>query len=694
MSKPSLSILSFATLVCMMLFATVSCKKDDPNCSESSNDFFVNVDFLPEMETNGKVAPRLMINYNDEAVMIELRRPSTSIPMESVLFLFPDNKATMMCGNDNLMVCAEYDMETLTPSDDVLLVIQMDDNALLLTKCVMDWTTNIMTKGDQMVLPIDGTKKKQAGKGGEDDDMRWFFFNRFIKPLTEKLDQLDNFYTIFNVPQGIVVTYIKAIISTTTPIILFSDDPEEFIDAMEYPITSYTETAVQTGLLHFVPQNVSDMASRVLAGIGWFTNGGHGTVDENEGNGEANKLPFSTFFAQSTNASNAASQIDNLEPVFTVKLYVFDVTENSAKFRGSLQYNNTNTSPVEMGYIYKVSGGTEHTVEDMGFHGKTITGLQKATKYTAYAYAKSIMGDMVLSPSVTFMTLGFEAFPTSLTFPAEGDTKYVGLSYSEEDITGWDITSKPSWCTINRVDDRMFTVKVDVSTETRNGTIVVTGHSQTLGSVTESVEVTQKVSEIDGDWVDLGLPSGLLWATRNVGASRPEDYGDYFAWGETHPKSMYKWQTYKYGYYNDHMRLVLTKYNTDSYYGNIDNITTLQSCDDAATINWGSEARIPSSGEWDELKLYCSSELTTQNGVYGRRFTASNGNSIFLPAAGLIKRDELEGVGTCGYYWSNLLQTSYPYQAVHFGYYSNNYHMRHHDRCYGCPVRAVRSRHN
>ena len=498
MNKHHLSLLAFVTLLCVMLLDAVSCKKDNVGDGETPNptetDFFIDVDFLPETETNGAAAPRLMINFNDEAVMIELRRPSASTPMESVLFLYPDNEAMMMCGNDSLMVCAEYDLEAMTPSDNVLLVTQMDDNALLLTKCVMDWNTNTMTKGDKMVLPIDGTSKKQAGKGGDDDDMRWFFFNHFIKPLTEKLDQFESFCGIFPVPQGIVVSYIKTIISTAAPIMLFSDDPEAFIDAMEYPITSYTESAVQTGLLHFVPQDMSDMASRILAGIGWFTSGGHSTVNEYEESGETNNLPFSTYFTQSFNATSAASQITDLDPIFTVKLFVFDVTENSARLSGSLQNINTNTSPVEMGYIYKVSGGVEHSVEDMGFHGKTISSLQKATKYTAYAYAKSIMGDMVLSPAVTFMTLGFEAFPTSLTFPPEGDTKHVGLSYSEEDITGWSITSKPSWCTVNKVDDRMFTIKVDASTETRSGTIVVTGNSQTLGNVTENIAVTQSSS--------------------------------------------------------------------------------------------------------------------------------------------------------------------------------------------------------
>ena len=471
-----------------MLFSAVSCKKVDIPDSNNA-DFFIDVDFLPKTEANSEAAPRLMVNFNDEAVMIELRRPSASTPMESVLFLFPDNKATMMCGNDTLMICTAYDMETYTPSHDVLLMTPMDDNALLLTKGFMDWNTNTMTKGDQMVLPIDGTNKKQERKGGDDGDMRWFFFNRFIKPLTENLEQLDNFFTVINIPQGMVIPIMKTLISTTAPIILFSDDPEEFVDAMEYSIPSYTESAVQIGLLHFVPQDVSDMASRVLAAIGWFSNGGHGTVD---GNTEGDDFPMSTFFGQGQAVTQASSQLGFLDPVFIVSLNVSNVTETSARLMGSYRLgSNSNMMPVEMGYIYKVSGGAQHTEYDMYFNGLTLSGLHKATKYIAYAYVKSVTGERVLSPEVTFMTLGFEAFPTSLTFPTEGDTKHVGLSYSEEDVTSWEITSKPSWCNVNKVDDRMFTVKVDESSETRSGIIVVTGQSIALGTVTQNIAVTQ-----------------------------------------------------------------------------------------------------------------------------------------------------------------------------------------------------------
>jgi hypothetical protein len=198
--------------------------------------------------------------------------------------------------------------------------------------------------------------------------------------------------------------------------------------------------------------------------------------------------------------------------------------------------------------------------------------------------------------------------------------------------------------------------------------------------------------EPQGDWVDLGLPSGLLWATRNVGASSPEDYGDYFAWGETSPKSMYNWDTYIYGYETDEWPWVhLTKYNTNSDYGPVDGLTTLQPGDDAATANWGSGARMPTRQEWEELSDYCSSVWTTQNGVNGRRFTGPNGNTLFLPAAGNRWGGELYVAGDYGFYWSSSLYTDYPDCAWGFYFYYSGYaYVGNNDRDFGQSVRAVR----
>jgi hypothetical protein len=192
-------------------------------------------------------------------------------------------------------------------------------------------------------------------------------------------------------------------------------------------------------------------------------------------------------------------------------------------------------------------------------------------------------------------------------------------------------------------------------------------------------------------YVDLGLPSGTLWATCNVGATTPEGFGDYFAWGETQPKDYYDWSTYKYcnGNYGQ-----LTKYCSNSSYGFngfTDNLTVLQSGDDAATTNWGNGWCMPTEEQWRELNQNTTNTWTTQNGVTGRLFTASNGNSLFLPAAGYRLDDELYDVGSHSNYWSCSLDTGRPINVWSFFFYSGDFGVGRDRRHFGLSIRPVRS---
>ncbi len=131
------------------------------------------------------------------------------------------------------------------------------------------------------------------------------------------------------------------------------------------------------------------------------------------------------------------------------------------------------------------------------------------------------------------------------------------------------------------------------------------------------------------EYVDLGLPSGTLWATCNVGANSPEEYGNYFAWGETKPKSDYTWGIYKYCQGSPD---TMTKYCRSRSYGTVDNKTELEPSDDAATANWGGGWQMPSREQFNELfnSSYTATTWTTLNGVSGYEITSkSNGNSIF-----------------------------------------------------------------
>ena len=160
--------------------------------------------------------------------------------------------------------------------------------------------------------------------------------------------------------------------------------------------------------------------------------------------------------------------------------------------------------------------------------------------------------------------------------------------------------------------------------------------------------------------VDLGLPSGIRWASCNVGATTPEGYGYYFAWGETDSKKDYSWATYKYANVGEFYHYKFTKYCTDASSGDngfIDNKTVLEPEDDAATANWGDVWRMPTDAEWTELREQCTWMWTAQNGMNGYQVASkTNGNSIFLPAAGFRDGNAAPYVaGRRGYYWSSSL---------------------------------------
>lgn len=221
----------------------------------------------------------------------------------------------------------------------------------------------------------------------------------------------------------------------------------------------------------------------------------------------------------------------------------------------------------------------------------------------------------------------------------------------------------------------------------------LTPESEPLVSSTTTMSTLNGDTPDDPNWVDLGLPSGLLWATCNVGATTPESYGNYFAWGETQPKSEYIWENCIYCTFNND-NLILTKYNPSTLFsGPVDNLTILQASDDAATFNLGNGARTPTKEEWEELNNNTTKEYATVNGVEGFRFTAANNNSIFLPFAGMMSGTELDyPVGPAGYYWSASLYTEYPSFANSFMIEPPNGHsVWHFKRSNGFTVRAVKS---
>ena len=168
------------------------------------------------------------------------------------------------------------------------------------------------------------------------------------------------------------------------------------------------------------------------------------------------------------------------------------------------------------------------------------------------------------------------------------------------------------------------------------------------------------------EYVDLGL--SVKWATCNVGATTPEGYGNYYAWGETSTKSSYSSSNYTY----------------------TSNPSTLPLTADAARVNWGGNWRMPTKAEQDELRSSsnCTWTWTTQNGVRGYIVTSKiNGNSIFLPAAGCIHDGSNTDAGSYGRYWSSTYYSSTYAYLIDF--YSSDVECEYFTRCNGRSIRAV-----
>ncbi|MBO7100341.1 MAG: hypothetical protein J6W21_10800 [Bacteroidaceae bacterium] len=289
-----------------------------------------------------------------------------------------------------------------------------------------------------------------------------------------------------------------------------------------------------------------------------------------------------------------------------------------------------------------------------------------------------------------------------ITFKFDGIRTENGKLLSKENIDEWYLTSSNSW-QINSEFDKYE--NSDVINEKKSAAIMLvldcsssldkqfsTMQANAKSFVNTLFQSTKDADTNGHEYVDLGLPSGTLWATYNVGASKPEEYGDYFAWGETKSKSNYSWSTYK---YCKGSSTTMTKYCTSSDCGTVDNKTELEPADDAATANWGTGWQMPSLAQQQELinTSYTTTTWTTQNGVYGRKIISkSNGNSIFLPAAGYRYATSLFDAGSGGDYWSRSLDTSYSYNRYNLYFSSSNIYTSFSNRICGQSVRPVRVR--
>ena len=369
---------------------------------------------------------------------------------------------------------------------------------------------------------------------------------------------------------------------------------------------------------------------------------------------------------------------------YPYNFYNRDLTKIPVKYEGQTQAGNAATSHLGA-YDYMAAsvatpsnGAVAFDMQHMGALVMLQTNLDEAKTLTSVALkandevftATGTMDLSVVNPAIT-TTKTTNTFTIALSnfTVAKNETSTIYFMLAPTNLVGETLE-------ITLSDEDGEYIKYEVAGK---NFVAGTAYAYTL---TEG----EKFKTIPEYAVDLGLPSGTLWADRNVGADAPEAYGDYFAWGETEPKDYYDWDSYK---WCNGSETTMTKYCTNSSCGTVDGKTTLELEDDAAYVNMGSEWRMPTNAEYWELMNNCTTTWTTQNGVNGRKVTGPNGNSIFLPATGYYDNSDLGWIGIIGYYWLGSLGEGHPANACYFCFDSDNCNWYDNVRYFGRSVRAV-----
>ena len=406
-------------------------------------------------------------------------------------------------------------------------------------------------------------------------------------------------------------------------------------------------------------------------GVCWSTSPnpmiGHNKTIDGSGTGQyssnINGLQPNTTYYVRAYAINSKGTAYGTQQSFTTVLQhptltttpVTNITINSAVCGGNI-ISDGGATITARGVCWSTSPnptiGHNRTTDGSGTGSFTsnITGLQPGTTYYVRAYATNSQGTAYGTQ---------QSFTTVLQHPTLTTTPVTNITINSA-VCGGNIISDGGatitargvcWSTSpnptighNRTTDGSGTGSFtsNITGLQPNTTYYVRAYATNSQGTSygEELTFTTLSGVINGhEFVDLGLPSGLKWATCNVGATTPEDYGNYYAWGETTTKTSYTLQN---------------SVTFGLYMGDISGNATY----DAARANWGSTWRMPTKAEMEELRDNCTWIWTSQNGVNGCRVTGPNGNSIFLPAAGHCDGSLREYVGGYGYYWSSTPYTT------------------------------------
>ncbi len=340
-----------------------------------------------------------------------------------------------------------------------------------------------------------------------------------------------------------------------------------------------------------------------------------------------------------------ASLIIHIGESKTLHATVYPETANNTSYT----WSSSNTSVATVSTSGVVKGVAKGTVI-ITATAKDGSGVTGTCEVDVRKYVTSITLDKT---SLVLNEGESSTISVSSVKPDDANDKSVTWSSSNEEIATVDQTGKV--------------------TAVSKGTATIKATANDGSGKNASCPVRVWTSHSVAEAIDLGL--SVKWASWNIGSSSPEDYGEYFAWGETEPKEDYRWSTYKWG---KGSYPTMTKYCTDSGYGYngfTDGKTVLDAEDDAAAVNWGGSWRMPTQAEQDELRSQCTLTWTTNyngTGVKGRLVTGPNGNSIFLPAAGYRDGTSLYSAGSCGRYWFSSLKAGNPGSAfmVYFSFSS------------------------
>ena len=381
-----------------------------------------------------------------------------------------------------------------------------------------------------------------------------------------------------------------------------------------------------------------------------------------------------------------------------------NVTQTKAVLSGYLE--GVQTDDAMFGVMYSSNEDFSHVTylnaTELDENNKftiTATDLFAHTKYYYKAYLS--LDEFITGEVKTFTTLDYgvtvttedatdvDYFNATLHGTLSVDSEdplgtSVWFLYSDEGSTLEELRSACHEIHLELAEDGSFTLPLTSLSYNTTYYYVACSNVHYMDFYGE-IKSFKTTGDIPAGAVDMGLP--VYWATTNVGADKPEEYGQYFAWGETEEKEVYDWSTYK---LCNGTPTSFTKYATNSKYGTVDNKTELDPEDDVAHVRMGGYWRMPTQSEWQNLYDGCTWTWTQENGVNGYIVTSKKtGESIFLPAGGYKGEDKYVYDGIRGYYWTSTLHWSLSDFANHWYIRSDKYTWYTEYRYYGYNVRPV-----